>query len=103
VAIFRDFETKDSFVELGFQYAESLHFRLLVCTFYILRISSLIARRAARLFYAVEFSAYYKIPGESGERVALEQWGQKFEGISPLENREVCTEKNERRLRRRCE
>lgn len=61
VANFEDFETLDSFVEHGFQYAESGYFPFLVCTFYIPRISGFIPCSPARLFYAIEFSAHYQI------------------------------------------
>ena len=60
--------------EHGFQYPETDYFLFLVCTFYTSRTSSLIAYCPIRLFYVVEFSAYYRIQCESGREVALYPW-----------------------------
>ena len=91
--------------EHGFQYPETDYFLFLVCTFYTPRTSGLIAYCPIRLFYVVEFSAYYGIQCESGREVALFSRGTKsFNGISPLpskrESRSVHGERTRRSRRR---
>jgi lipid-binding SYLF domain-containing protein len=77
------------FAEHGFQYAERRYFLFLVCTFYILQISGLIACCPARLFYAVEFSGIYQIARTSGGKLALR-------GVEPRTLRDLPARKEER-------